>query len=88
MKDFNLRDEYIEQLGREMAREIDREILWGFLKEAGWTRVMLPIFESNEQAVDIADWAKEYCKGSFESSGRDYIFEDEKDAATFILKWM
>jgi len=70
-----------------MAREIDREVLWGMLKAAGWHRVMLDRLTDNNHAVDITYWLEANCKNSFERSGRDFIFEDDKDAVNFILKW-
>jgi hypothetical protein len=83
---MNIQDEIMEQAGQEMAREIDREILWGMLQGLGWTRVNLP-FKSNGHAVDIAYWVDEHIKHPFEQAGGDFIFEDQVDAVNFVLKW-
>ena len=82
-----LEDEMADKLGSEMAREIDKEILWGMLEGLGWTRVMLPTLGNGEQAVDIILWLEEHCKNAFERSGRDFIFESQKDANWFKLRW-
>ena len=82
-----LEEEMIEQAGTGMAREIDREILWGMLEGIGWTRVMLPRFIDNHHAIDITNWLEERCKRAFERNGRDFIFEDSKDANWFKLRW-
>ena len=84
---MTLEQELLDKAGKEMAREIDREILWGMLRDLGWRRVMLDRFTDNNHAIDITYWLEANCKNSFERSGRDFIFEDSKDAVNFILKW-
>ena len=80
-------DEIADNLGNEMAREIDREILWGMLVGLGWTRVMLPRLVDNDHAIDITYWLEENCKNPFERNGRDFLFENRKDANWFKLRW-
>ena len=88
MAGSNLENQIAEELGQQMSREIDREILWGMLQGIGWTRVMLPRLIDNKHAIDITYWLEENCKNPFERNGRDFIFEDTKDATIFILRWM
>lgn len=83
-----LEEQYAEQAAQAMAREIDREMLWGMLKEIGWTRVMIDRLQDNKHAIDISYWLEEHCEGAYERNGRDFIFEKEKDATMFILKWV
>lgn len=83
----NLEQEILDELGTKMQSEIDREILWGMLKGMGWTRVMIDRFQDNKHAVDITYWLKENCQGAYERNGRDFIFENDRDAINFILKW-
>ena len=87
MNSSNPIDEILDQAGKEMAREIDREILWGMLEGLGWTRVMLDRLQDNKHAIDISYWLEENIKNPFERNGRDFIFESEQDAAYFILRW-
>ena len=84
---MNLEDELAFKMSMQMQKEIDKEILWGMLKELGWTRVMIDRFQDNKHAVDITYWLSENCKGSYERSGADFIFENDRDAVNFILKW-
>ena len=84
---MTLEQEIINKAGKEMAREIDREILWGMLKDIGWHRVMLDRFTDNNHAVDITHWLEVNCKNPFERSGADFIFESEVDAVNFTLRW-
>jgi hypothetical protein len=82
-----LEKEMIEAKAKEMQTEMDREILWGMLQGLGWCRVMLPTLVDNHHAVDIGYWLALNCKNSFERSGRDFIFENERDANWFVLRW-
>lgn len=84
----SLEDDIASKMSIQMQIEIDREILWGMLSEMGWHRVMLSPFTENTQAVDILNWLEEHCKEPYECSGRDFIFESQKDATWFTLRWL
>ena len=84
---MTLEEQITEDSGKEMAREIDREILWGMLEGLGWTRGMLPRLIDNNHAIDITHWLEANCKNAVERNGRDFIFEDAKDANWFKLRW-
>jgi hypothetical protein len=84
---MNLEEQILERQGTELNREIDREILWGMLQGIGWHRVMLPRFVDNHHAIDIGYWLEENCKKAYERNGADFIFENEKDANWFKLRW-
>ena len=84
---MNIEDDIADKLGNDLAREVDREILWGMLQGLGWTRVMIPKFIDNHHAIDITYWLEENCKKAYERSGRDFLFEDVKDANWFKLRW-
>lgn len=82
-----LEEEILENAGKAMAREIDREVLWSMLKDIGWHRVMLDRLMDNNHAVDITYWLAANCRNPFERSGADFIFESEVDAVNFTLRW-
>jgi hypothetical protein len=84
----SIEQEIADKMGNDMAREIDREVLWGMLKGIGWTRVMINRLQDNKHAVDITHWLALNCQGAYERRGRDFIFEDSKDATLFILRWI
>ena len=73
---------------RQVRAEIDKEVLWGMLKNLGWTRVLLDRLQDNKHAIDITYWLEENCQGAYERDGRDFLFENPKDASMFILKWV
>ena len=56
---MNIEDDIADKLGNDLAREVDREILWGMLQGLGWTRVMIPKFIDNHHAIDITYWLEE-----------------------------
>ena len=84
---MTLEEELLDKAGKQMACDIDREILWGMLEGIGWTRVMLPTLGNGEQAVEIIVWLESNCKKAYERNGRDFIFEDKRDANWFVLRW-
>ena len=86
-QNYILEQEMIEAKAKEFQQEIDREILWGMLEGMGWTRVMLPTLGNGEQAVEIIVWLEENCKQAHERNGRDFLFENTKDANWFKLRW-
>ena len=90
MNSFNMsiEEEIANKMGTQMARDIDREVLWGMLQGIGWTRIMLDRLQDNKHAIDITHWLAENCQHPFERSGRDFIFENEQDATLFILRWV
>jgi len=83
-----IQQQIMNQQAEAMAREIDREVLWGMLTGIGWTRVMLSRLQDNRHAIDITYWLEENCQGAYERNGRDFLFEHSKDAIMFTLKWM
>ena len=85
---MNIQGVIMEEKSKELAREIDREVLWGMLTGMGWTRVMLSRLQDNKHAIDITYWLEENCQGAYEREGRDFLFENTKDATMFTLKWM
>lgn len=76
-----------DQAAKQVADDIDREVLWGMLQGMGWTRVMLPTLGNGEMAVDIITWLEDNCRDPYERSGRDFIFKNNKDANWFKLRW-
>lgn len=85
---MTLEEEIANKMGNQMARDIDREVLWGMLQGIGWTRVMLPHLIDDNHAVEIMCWLEDNCEGSHERWCRDFIFENSKDTTMFILRWV
>jgi hypothetical protein len=84
---MTLEDEILNKAGNEMAREIDREVLWSMLVGIGWTRVVVPAETAMVNATLIKEWLEINCANPYEKHRSDFIFEDKKDAVNFILRW-
>ena len=85
---MNIQEEILNNAGNEMAREIDREVLWSMLVGIGWTRVVVSAKTAMVNATLIKEWLEINCANPYEKHRSDFIFEDEKDAVNFILKWL
>ena len=84
---MTLEEELLNKAGNDMAREIDREVLWGLFEGIGWTRFKISRLTDNNHAIDITIWLEDNCKGKFERNGAEFLFEDSKDAVLFMMRW-
>ena len=84
---MNMEQELLDKAGKEMDREIDREILWSLFEGIGWTRFKISRLTDNNHAVDISNWLDANCRSSFERNGAEFLFEDSKDAVLFMMRW-
>lgn len=80
-------DRILTKIAKEMADSIDKELLWGMLVKAGWTRVILPSLSSRDSCVMLPLWLDEYCKDAYKRGGSEIIFKSSKDANWFTLRW-
>ena len=84
-----MQDEILDELGTQMQSAMDFEILTDILvKSCGWHRIELDRFQSNRQAVDIANWCHDTVKNKWKRMGCHFVFEDQGDAVNFTLKWL
>lgn len=84
----SLEDEIANTLSAEIAAEIDFGILSELLCSLGWTRVTRDPHVTVEEATEIKQWLKQHCKGAVKSHGSTWVFENEKEASHFILRWV
>jgi hypothetical protein len=83
----NLEQNMLDEMGKRMSEEIDFEILCGMLTQIGWTKVILsPMTWETGSLIDL--WVETNVKGNFETMGLVWIFENDKDAMWFKLKWL
>ena len=87
MNTQTLEDEIATEMSRQIAKEVDFEILCGFLIELGWKKIVLRPM-THEHGEEIDAWTKKNVKGHFETMGLVWIFEYEQDANWFSLKWL
>lgn len=84
---MNLQDQYLEDAANQLADEIDAEIMRGMLKECGWHEVILQWVMTHEVSQEVDDWVKRKTKGKYWNRGLVWMFEEERDANWFALKW-
>jgi len=84
-----LEEEIANKIADQMTEDIDREMLWGILEQAGWTRTgyYAETFIGQSVIDEIQEWVKNNARGNYKCYLTDFIFEDSKDATWFILRW-
>lgn len=67
-----------------LQEEIDTEILFDLMKQLGWHSVELdtPV---DEQVA--AEWLSKNASGKYKGRRQHWVFENEKDAVVFSLRW-
>lgn len=82
----NIEEEITKSMAREIQEEIDFEILTSIFIESGWTKVILsPMTTETSQEID--NWIEENIKSQHMTRGLVWVFEDEKEAMWFTLRW-
>lgn len=67
--------------------ESDFDSLSRSLQSLGWVRVDLSRFQDNYHAIDIREWVRDNIQHNYHSLGRHWIFQCERDALLFTLRW-
>ncbi len=84
---MNIMEEQLSKAAKDFSDEIDFAVLLTVYKESGWTEVEFEPRMDQIKAKEIENWLKEHCKGHRISRGRRFLFENEKDAMWFLMKW-
>lgn len=87
MDNKQLMDEVMDRLAKEMAEEIDFDVIATIKIKDGWHSVKLDRFKNNNHAIDIRYWAEEHSNSGFINRGTHYVFEDAGDAVNFTMRW-
>lgn len=82
-----LLDEIYEQKAKELANEIDANVLRGMLVELGWHEIVLSPM-TWEEGYFVDEWVSSNVKNSFWTHGLVWMFKDDKDAMWFKLRWL
>lgn len=86
----DLAEEYAIEAAKMLQEEIDWKVLCDLLIETGWTKVSIKwIYTSinSSKAHIISQWCKNNLIGHYKGRGDTWLFEHEKDAILFTLKW-
>jgi hypothetical protein len=84
---MGLEQNILDDMGKQMAKEMDFHIIADMLVGIGWTSVQLKRFRNNKEAVDINLWVEYNCIGEWKKQSTRFIFEKKQDAEWFILRW-
>ncbi len=84
---MNIQDEYLEQTAKQMAQDIDAQVMHGMLKESGWLEIVLKRMHKPEKRI-IEQWATANIKNGFWTYGPVWLFKDSKEANWFALRWL
>jgi hypothetical protein len=79
-------EELVSIVLADLGAEIDAEVMASFYRDAGWTEVRIPR-PTRQPKSDVDDWCKSL-NMVYHSSGPLWLFENEKDAVLFILRWL
>jgi len=88
---MNIKDEIIDNMAKEIQREIDNEIMINMLKMDGWYVVMLTRFIDMQHPVDIEEWCTFTIgerKNKWTNFGTTYLFKKKNYAEWFSLRWL
>lgn len=79
----------VEDMSRMIQEEIDWQIMCDIMKTLGWTEVKMPWdgYMTDLDAHVLKEWCKENLQGNYNARGNTWMFQHEKDASMFILKW-
>lgn len=85
--DDSIMEQYAKDLAHQIQQEIDFQIIADMLVQMGWTRLTFNPHQDEKTSADIRFWLEHHCKGNCKSLNDVWLFEHEKDAMWFMLRW-
>lgn len=83
-----LQKQVLEDLGMNMAKSMDFEILCATMVNSGWTVLNIDYNPVEGQGWDdVVNWAGENFEGHFQEHAGTWLIKNVKDATMFALKW-
>ncbi len=83
---MDLENQIIDDLSKNLATEMDQHILIGFMIELGWKEIIVDPWVHGD-LEEILIWTNANVEGNKMYMGNRWVFENEKDATMFTLKW-
>ena len=96
-----LKQEMLDRMGKQMAREIDKELLDDLmidvLTKDGWVQTKVnPAFTDmgmlsgrfEDWYARTGEWCHLYAQGEYKLLKGQWLFKDPRDATMFILRWL
>jgi hypothetical protein len=86
-KSGSLYEKMIDDAAKQMAEEIDAEMIRTLYKDFGWHEVKLwPMI--HEKGISIDEWTTQHVKHGMWTKGLVWMFENENEANWFKLRWL
>ena len=85
---MNLEDEIAQEMSKQIAQEIDFDLLTDILIACGWTKVVLPNKWLPVSGLEIHQWREKNLTGRWKAHGNVWLFEKSEDAVIFSLTWL
>lgn len=80
-----------EDIAERFAAHLQKELDWEFITDAlvasGWHQAEIVPFSRPELQRAVLEWVKTNVQGRYNNFETRYVFENEKDAVLFSLKW-
>lgn len=83
----DLEQEIINDLAKSMAKSIDFDMLCDVLIPVGYTQIEIT-YGSSRKWFEVMEWTANICTGEYKEHNGKWLFEKEKDAIMFKLKWL
>lgn len=80
-------EEAVKRASKELADEIDFDLLATLYLEMGWTEVKFNPKRTALEAWHIREWLNANCVGHRASRNTRFLFERKEDATLFLLRW-
>lgn len=77
------------ELAKTLQEEIDWEVMQDILTSVGWTKIETawPHRMSETDAHFVKEWSRNNLQGHYKGRDKIWLFELEKDAILFSLRW-
>lgn len=82
----NLQDIIVDELAVNFQKTVDYDILCDVMIGFGHTVVEID-YHNDQKWSDVMAWATKNCTGGYQEHLGKWLFELEKDAIMFKLKW-
>ena len=78
-----------EEVAKALQEEIDWEVMIDIMTEMGWTKIEMdwPVRTSETTLHEVKEWCRSNLQGNYNGRGGIWLFELEKDASMFVLRW-
>lgn len=78
-----------EEVAKILQEEIDWEIMQDIMVRVGWTKIEMdwPARTSETALHEIKEWCRANLQGHYNGRAKIWLFEKEKDAVMFSLRW-